>query len=235
MERQRLQDMSIGELQEEARKYGLNPPGDSARCIDLIMSHLEKHGPTDLLDQKRETRAAAKSKTVQSTSAATTGSSDLAQICALMAEQMRVQQQESRERQEFQKKQMRVQQQESRERLEFQRKQARSQQEQQRQSQLMMQQMLELVNLSREDSQSRMRDFLSSDNGVPVTLGASVIRRQPISSVATAHAVKMLTGQIPEFAGTDEDNVKIWIQTGERIAQIHAVTEDVLLWQFLED
>ncbi|XP_024874466.1 myb-like protein P [Temnothorax curvispinosus] len=251
MERQRLEKLSVSELQDEAKQYGLNPPGDALRCIDMIMSHLERQATSDL--QKRETRAATKSKAMQSTVAATTptGSSDLSQICAWMAEQMRIQQKDKQEQRRFQQEQMRIQQEEKQEQRriqqedkqeqrriqqeqmliqqEFQQEQARNQQEQQRQNQAMMQQMIELMNSSREDSQNRVRNVSNEDNVVRVDSGVSVTHRQPISSMATAHAVKMLSGQIPEFAGTDEDNVEIWIQTGERIAQIHAVTEDVLL------
>ncbi|XP_024881129.1 uncharacterized protein LOC112460599, partial [Temnothorax curvispinosus] len=276
MDRQQLEKLSVNELQDEAKKYGLNPPNDTSRCIDMIMSYLERQATSDL--QKRETRAATKSKAMQSTVAATTPteSSDLSQICVWMAQQMRIQQEDKQEQRRFQQEQMRfqqelmrlqqedkqeqrriqqeqmrLQQQEKQEQMriqqedkqeqrriqqeqtliqqEFQREQARNQQEQQRQNQAMMQQMVELTNLSRENSQNGIRNILSEDNGIRADPDSSITRRQPISSVATAHAVKLLTTQIPEFAGTEEEKIETWIQTGERIAQIHAVSDDVLL------
>ncbi|XP_024894060.1 trichohyalin-like, partial [Temnothorax curvispinosus] len=265
MDRQQLEKLSVSELQDEAKKYGLNPPNDTSRCIDMIMSYLERQATSDL--QKRETRAATKSKAMQSTVAATTPteSSDLSQICAWMAQQMRIQQEDKQEQRRLQQEQMRIQQEDKQEQRrlqqeqmrfqqeqmriqqedkqeqrriqqeqtliqqEFQREQARNQQEQQRQNQAMMQQMVELTNLSRENSQNGIRNITSEDNVIRADPDSSITRRQPISSVATAHAVKLLTTQIPEFAGTEEEKIEIWIQTGERIAQIHAVSDDVLL------
>ncbi|XP_024880065.1 uncharacterized protein LOC112459926, partial [Temnothorax curvispinosus] len=286
MDRQQLEKLSVSELQDEAKKYGLNPPNDTSRCIDMIMSYLERQATSDL--QKRETRAATKTKAMQSTVAVTTptGSSDLSQICAWMAEQMRIQQEDKQEQRRLQQEQMRIQQEDKQEQRrfqqelmrlqqedkqeqrriqqeqmrlqqqekqeqmriqqedkqeqrriqqeqtliqqEFQREQARNQQEQQRQNQAMMQQMVELTNLSRENSQNGIRNITSEDNVIRADPDSSITRRQPISS-ATAYAVKLLTTQIPEFAGTEEEKIETWIQTGERIAQIHAVSDDVLL------
>lgn len=52
-------------------------------------------------------------------------------------------------------------------------------------------------------------------------------RRAPFASVSPAQAVKLLSSQIPEFSGSEDDNVELWIQKIERVSQIHGVSHEV--------
>jgi len=47
-DREKLEQAKIEELRREADSYGLSPGGDRLTLIDRILSHLERHGPTDL-------------------------------------------------------------------------------------------------------------------------------------------------------------------------------------------
>jgi len=46
-DREKLEQAKIEELRREADSYGLSPGGDRLTLIDRILSHLERHGPTD--------------------------------------------------------------------------------------------------------------------------------------------------------------------------------------------
>ena len=49
------------------------------------------------------------------------------------------------------------------------------------------------------------------------------------STVSTGQAVKLLSTQIPEFDGSEESDVELWIQKVEHIATIHRVSQDTVL------
>lgn len=54
-------------------------------------------------------------------------------------------------------------------------------------------------------------------------------RHSTISTVLPAHAVNLLARQIPEFGGTEEENVQLWVQRVEKVSRIHKALEDVSL------
>lgn len=54
-------------------------------------------------------------------------------------------------------------------------------------------------------------------------------RSPAISTSTPAQAVSLLTPQIPEFGGTDDENVQIWTQRVDRVAQVHRAPNDVVL------
>jgi len=49
------------------------------------------------------------------------------------------------------------------------------------------------------------------------------------TSAMKTHAVNLLSMHIPEFNGLEEEDVELWIGTIERVAQIHQVSDDILL------
>lgn len=52
--------------------------------------------------------------------------------------------------------------------------------------------------------------------------GASVL-----STVIPGNAVKLLASQIPNFSGSEEDNLEIWLRRVDHAAQVHGVHESV--------
>lgn len=112
MTRHRLDELSLKELQEEARSYGLkNVSEDRRKCIDAIMSHLEKNGPwsdrnilqeapgePSLPSSSASNFAGAASSHTSLMSAATSTRNQgaqaeafLPQFCAMMTQQMQLQ------------------------------------------------------------------------------------------------------------------------------------------------
>lgn len=54
-------------------------------------------------------------------------------------------------------------------------------------------------------------------------------RTSAIGSATPAQAVTLLAPQIPEYKGTEEENVRRWIQRVEKVAQVHRAPDDVTL------
>lgn len=59
--------------------------------------------------------------------------------------------------------------------------------------------------------------------------GEEPLRSPAISTSSPAQAVSLLTPQIPEFGGTDEENVQMWAQRVDRVALVHRAPNDVVL------
>ncbi|CAL1687614.1 unnamed protein product [Lasius platythorax] len=55
------------------------------------------------------------------------------------------------------------------------------------------------------------------------------VRPPAISASSPAQAVSLLAPQILEYGGIDEENVQIWTQRVDRVAQIHRASDDVVL------
>lgn len=53
MDRAALEEATVEQLRKEAKRYRLPSTGDRAELIDSIMSHFERHGPSDLLQTGR--------------------------------------------------------------------------------------------------------------------------------------------------------------------------------------
>ena len=47
--------------------------------------------------------------------------------------------------------------------------------------------------------------------------------RSSFSSASTSQAVKLLSTHLPEFSGTENEDVESWINTVKRVAEIHDV------------
>lgn len=55
------------------------------------------------------------------------------------------------------------------------------------------------------------------------------VRSTTIHTSSPAHAVTLLAPQIPEFGGTDDENVVVWTQRVDKVARVHGATDDVTL------
>lgn len=54
-------------------------------------------------------------------------------------------------------------------------------------------------------------------------------RNSTVEAASLAHAVTLLASQIPDFNGTKEENVRLWVQKVNKVAQIHGALDDVTL------
>lgn len=79
-----------------------------------------------------------------------------------------------------------------------------------------------------------MRTFVRRDSPAPNETPRQkereeAVRSPAISASSPAQAVSLLAPQIPEYGGTDEENVQIWTQRVNRVVQIHIASDDVVL------
>lgn len=214
MERKRLEEMTVTQLKAEATRYQLPGIEDRDGIIDAIMSHLERNGP--VIDWAYGGRRSAEQEVVPPTEQASSEQSitgnnadqSLKAFLTTLTAMMQTQHQQTLE-------------------------QLRQMQQQLLQNQQTVVQQVSAQNDGRvtqtvvespgRTSRSGASDAANSQNGTRSTGQTS------ISSMPTANAVTLLSQQIPEFSGGDEENVKTWIQRVDRVAQIHRVADDVTL------
>ncbi|KYN17400.1 hypothetical protein ALC57_10313 [Trachymyrmex cornetzi] len=54
-------------------------------------------------------------------------------------------------------------------------------------------------------------------------------QRSTLSTISASQAISLLASQVPEFGGTESENVQLWIQRIDQVARIHRVPDDVIL------
>lgn len=77
--------------------------------------------------------------------------------------------------------------------------------------------------------QALMEKMFSTMNIQALPVSQTQDSQMPINATSRAHAVNLLATHIPEFNGTEDEDIDSWIQTIERVSMIHNVSEDVLL------
>lgn len=95
----------------------------------------------------------------------------------------------------------------------------------------MLQQFFSAMNIKSDRCQYSLR-LESVDQSEQQTHSSGLTEQSDCASfntVSTAHAVNLLSTHIPEFGGSEAEDVESWISTIERVAQIHGVTNDTLL------
>lgn len=90
------------------------------------------------------------------------------------------------------------------------------------QHQTLMQQMFSALSINRGDPQF---STFAQENARQETSS----HRPFTSTVSPAQAIKILTSQLPEFGGTDDEDVELWLQKVINVADIHKVSQDVTL------
>lgn len=106
------------------------------------------------------------------------------------------------------------------------------QQEQARQQQELLQQLIATLRINQAVQQPQAISPLSSTDsfGTANTNQPVVLRRATttiFSTVSPAQAVQLLSSQILEFSGIEEENVDLWIQKIEKVSQIHGVSDEI--------
>lgn len=214
--RERFDKMSLTELQEEAKAYGItNFPEEHSKCIDRLMDHLDRNGPLGEMyhlssSQKASGEARCAGDEDASRSNAKYQGSDPGtnhpgltdmnspQFCIFMDHLMKQQQQ-------------------------------MMQQQMMQQQQMTQQFITSFCNQQRYDQQQSYAE----GNFVPTRSQdryfSSQFRNPEISSASTGHAVKFLTSQIPSFGGLEDDDVELWIEKIESVAEIHGLSHVVVL------
>lgn len=77
-----------------------------------------------------------------------------------------------------------------------------------------------------------MSPFSTTDSLATESVSESaVLRRATSSSMSTvplAQAVQLVSKQIPEFGGMEEEDVELWTQKIERVSYIHGVSDEII-------
>ncbi|KMQ91613.1 hypothetical protein RF55_8496 [Lasius niger] len=60
-------------------------------------------------------------------------------------------------------------------------------------------------------------------------IGSGHAEQSAVSTASPAQAVTLLAPQIPEYGGTDKENIHVWTQKVDRVAQVHRAFGDVVL------
>lgn len=89
--------------------------------------------------------------------------------------------------------------------------------EQMRQQQFMMQQLFAAMNINRDNMQSSVP---SQRDSVPAT-GPG-----PVTSTVTSPAQVI---KLSNFGGTNDENIEIWVHKVESVAEIHGVSQEIML------
>ncbi|XP_032690667.1 uncharacterized protein LOC116853637 [Odontomachus brunneus] len=200
--------------EDEAINYNLPVSGDRSTLIDSIMSHLDRYGPVDdFLNSGDKVDASRVAEERSGNQRERLVTEKVFQRALVTLTQSMVQQQQRMQEQ-----------------------QRRFMQEQQNQ----FQQLVRVLTVER----SRVPVTAENDgSSKPMTSSAAASRstppsdlprvRQPITRPAevpmTMISVQNLAPQIPEFAGTEADNVRSWIQRVDYVARIHGASDGITL------
>lgn len=212
--RERVDVMSMDELREEARCRGLRPLADRSQCIDRILTHAERQSvsrpmsgetgePSDGL-QEQPIRIEAGIDGISAVPAVDSGRSSgatmrSAEIAISQLCALMASQMQSQQQQQALMQQHVLQQ------------------------QALMQQMLTAMSGNRGNAQSTAR----APENQTAEQGRSTA--QPLISASPAQAIKLLASQIPDFGGSEEEDVEIWLEKIGKVSVIHRVSEDITL------
>ena len=215
-ERERLGDLPFSKLISEVRRLGLKPVTSHEGCVDQILTHYEKFGlfTNDQEDSSQMNDPPRLLPEVSNQAAAQEASQrDLSPPIHPVSSnadgavsQLCV----------FFAEQIRLQREETRQQMNLQRE--------------SFQQMLQLINKNQEQSRVSLQEGTATISSSNLLLDTqSQVRTPLIASVSPAQSVKLLASQLPEFGGTDNEDVDLWIHKVESVSQIHSVSHEVTL------
>jgi len=214
-----LEAMTLEQLQDEARRYGLTETENRDVLITAILQHLQLCGPTDLAGEARAERAGpALSRRDRSASvptlatAAPMTAATLQQALSLVTSSMMNQQMEL----------------------------------QRQQQQFWLQQQQKFEEVMRHFATRNGKIRVNPNEHAPGTGGDPHLDGSPeaaagfspaygeggsshSSTLNAGRAVSCLASQIPEYGGSEEENVTSWIKRIDRVALIHGATDGVTL------
>lgn len=220
--KKRLENLSLPSLKEDALKYGIKLSTEvHGRWVDAIIDYLTRKGSLrsnnvqfpDTDGEPCSPELASGNTKIDSTPEVllfdtgtqkpTTVKSNM-QLNPLIAEQLYVQ----REQMSHQMKIF----------------------EQMAQQQAMMQQLF--TSLSINQGFQRNQSYFNGNMGSAITQdpeSQQIHHSQDISIAATSQAIKFLSSQIPNFGGTEDEDVEAWIEKIESVAEIHNLSPVVML------
>ncbi|KAK2574692.1 hypothetical protein KPH14_012996 [Odynerus spinipes] len=204
MDRLRLDEMSLSQLKEEALKYGLPILEDRNAIIDSLMTHFERNSPAaEMLPTRRDqnhSTAPSPLVTLQDDSSLNPDRLQRTSILADFTSNINSQLQLMRQSFLYQ---------------------------QQQQNDLILEMRRELSRLQPSTATAASTSF--SHPTIGNVRGHDSSHRTSGAGASSAHAVTLLATQIPEYGGTEDENVQLWIKRVEQVARIHSAVDDVVL------
>lgn len=204
--------MSLEELQKEACKFQLPVvPKDRERCIELLSAHLEKHGPLRDLQYHRQVPDQAEGLPRPSTPGSPTSAhSDQDFYTVRRGPPFSVNAFEHL--------------------CTVLSDQLKLQSEAMRQQQQLLQQVVSSLAEGQGVAVHQARHVAAPSS-------SSIQDRPPFSTSAgaecsiasTGNAVKFLSSQIPTYGATEEEDIELWIEKIESVAEIHHLSAVVML------
>ncbi|CAL1672060.1 unnamed protein product [Lasius platythorax] len=218
--RSHLDSFTLPKLHEELRQFGVtDPPLDHPACVDMIISLFERKVPrkNTLIHQTLEAEGMPDSPvsavqppsevsnipTNQSFAQSFQKPSDdtLSNLCTLLASHIQQQNQ-----------------------------QVKLQQEQAFQQQEMLTKMLTVLSINSASVQSRNQTDFQTPTTMEQNFNSASRSQVPENfSMFSSSASKFLSSQIPQFGGTDKEDVEIWIEKLECVARLHGFSQEVML------
>lgn len=210
--RERLENMTVEQLKKEAKKFQLSGSGRKGSIIDLIMDHIDKNPHLVEQTERSAVEEQIEQPLLNKESQAVMTEAQVANVVqkAMQAVSEQMQRQQQMMMDQFQ---LALQQIIHRDREE-----------------MPLQTSMERPSGERLSGFSPVRETASAEGGTQ----SSGDRRErashsTVGSLPPANAVSLLGQQIPEFSGGEEENIDVWIQRVDRVAQIHRVSEDITL------
>lgn len=228
--RRRLEKLSLPSLKEEAMKYGIKLSTEiHERWVDAIVDHLTRNNPKDnnmpqmpeTCDEPNSPESAAGNIKVSSApeiflfdaGKQTTADKSYVQPDSLIIEQFRLQREQMSQ-------QMKILQQMSQQQATF----------QQLFTSLCINQGSQRNYTYLDESKNQSSTQVPQAQQVAQVPEPQQVNQIPeISVAATGQAVKFLSSQIPTFGGTEEEDIEIWIEKIEYVAEIHNLSQVVML------
>lgn len=206
MDRARLEEMSLEQLQKEAQRFNMPIQEDRHKLIDDMVNFIERQNV-----QTRSAKASGGQKhtnkpvstppslsPVPGQSWQTTP--EIASLITAIANPLQQMQQQILESQQAQ--------------------------------QIVLQEMLQALTARNTNPQPAQTEQLPpvQESVTPRSHSSSQpSQRSSLASMSSSHAISLLASQIPEYGGKESENVQLWVQRVDQVARIHKVPEDVTL------
>ncbi|KMQ85932.1 hypothetical protein RF55_15252 [Lasius niger] len=196
MDRAQLEKLTLEQLQEEAKKYGLRTTGDWSTLLGSIMSHLKQHGPIEEMRQltTQPQKTTAPTLKVTSKRPGLTPSTSMTTLVAPAPVQ-------NLETSNVLQQMLEAMQQQH-------------------------QQLDRLYQLLADQRSETSRSLAGMEpGGINPSSARSTpseeTSRRTAESWSSGSAVQALAHQIPEFSGGEEDNIQAWVRRIDKVAQVH--------------
>lgn len=205
MLRKQLDNYTQQALQEEVIKCGLPVPDTREKCIDAIMAHFERSNTIGRAESDRAINTFKEAGTTkEDTPSPKTSGQQITQSAIPNEASLPIY-------------------------CSLLAEQIKQQQAQINNQQETMRQLLEALSLRNGNQNARVNQpSMSQGDRLEDNFSILNVQQQPtLATTSPAQAVQLLSSQIPDFSGSEDENVELWIKKIEKISQIHGVSSNI--------